>query len=253
MAYLTANLHQVPMAGHAVNIWVYDSTDAAATVLASGYISDSYDRGMRVGDLVFVRQFTTTAFTALTALTMHSCSASVNGTGATLSAILTGGTSVLSVATASSPLVTSDSAAGYGVGSIWYNTTTKVMWICGSASAGAAVWNPVNTIVTLGQGLNLATTTIGFVAPFKYRIDKLYGVKRAAVGGSGSATLTCSIATTAVTDGVLTSVTAGAAGDVYSATPSALNTGAAGDYIKVVSSGSATGTDDVYIVLTQVM
>ena len=35
-------------------IWIYQSTDAAATVDASGYFTDGYNRGMRQGDLCLV-------------------------------------------------------------------------------------------------------------------------------------------------------------------------------------------------------
>jgi hypothetical protein len=40
----------------------------------------------------------------------------------------------------SDPLVTSDSASGYSVGSTWVNTTTKVAFECLDATASAAVW-----------------------------------------------------------------------------------------------------------------
>lgn len=40
--------------GGAGSIWMYRSADAHATVDASGYFTDGYDRGMRDGDLCFV-------------------------------------------------------------------------------------------------------------------------------------------------------------------------------------------------------
>lgn len=40
----------------------------------------------------------------------------------------------------SDPLVTSDTSAGYRVGDIWVNTTTKVAFELVDATAGAAVW-----------------------------------------------------------------------------------------------------------------
>ena len=44
-----------------VNIWSYDTTDAVAVVDTAGYISDATARGMKVGDLVLVRVFSSLA------------------------------------------------------------------------------------------------------------------------------------------------------------------------------------------------
>ena len=41
---------------------------------------------------------------------------------------------------ASDPTVNDDSGDGYFAGSLWFNTSTQVMWVCTDASAGAAVW-----------------------------------------------------------------------------------------------------------------
>lgn len=46
--------------------------------------------------------------------------------------------------TTSDPLVTSDTSAGYRVGDIWVNTTTKVAFELVDATAGAAVWVLIN-------------------------------------------------------------------------------------------------------------
>jgi hypothetical protein len=35
-------------------IWIYQSTDGASTVDASGYFTDGYNRGMRQGDICLV-------------------------------------------------------------------------------------------------------------------------------------------------------------------------------------------------------
>ena len=43
---------------------VYDTVDPITTVRGAGYISDATARGMEVGDLVEVRVWTTTEFTA---------------------------------------------------------------------------------------------------------------------------------------------------------------------------------------------
>lgn len=62
MAYATGSLNvAVPRLGAGVTagslspaIWVYESADAPVTVLAAGYINDGGDKGMVVGDVVFV-------------------------------------------------------------------------------------------------------------------------------------------------------------------------------------------------------
>jgi len=41
------------------------------------------------------------------------------------------------------PLVTSDTDAGYSVGSIWVNTSTPEAFICVDATAGAADWDSI--------------------------------------------------------------------------------------------------------------
>lgn len=42
------------------------------------------------------------------------------------------------------PAVTDDSGDGYSVGSIWVNVTLDIAYICTDATAGAAVWAPIN-------------------------------------------------------------------------------------------------------------
>ncbi|MCW5747736.1 MAG: hypothetical protein KIT36_16225 [Alphaproteobacteria bacterium] len=57
MAYATSNPPRMVLdlgLGSYPKLWVYASADAAATVDASGYFTDGYDRGMRDGDLIFV-------------------------------------------------------------------------------------------------------------------------------------------------------------------------------------------------------
>jgi len=50
------------------------------------------------------------------------------------------------------PLVTSDAAAGYSVGSIWINTTADTAYVCLDTTNGAAVW----TEITAGAGGGIA-------------------------------------------------------------------------------------------------
>lgn len=38
-----------------VRVWSYSSADAVTSVRVSGYFTDGWDRGMRAGDLIYVR------------------------------------------------------------------------------------------------------------------------------------------------------------------------------------------------------
>lgn len=78
MAYATSN-PPVKFAGSlngAFNLWVYRSTDAAATVDAANYITNGGSLGMKVGDIVFV--IDTDASPVIT--TLHQVSATGDGT-----------------------------------------------------------------------------------------------------------------------------------------------------------------------------
>lgn len=44
-----------------------------------------------------------------------------------------------------------DAADGYSVGSFWYNVTLDLAWYCIDASTGAAIWQLVDPVRTLGQ------------------------------------------------------------------------------------------------------
>ncbi len=58
------SLWQSGLSGQRFQTHVYDTTDAITTVRASGYITDAEAKGIQVGDLIHVRQWTTTEFTA---------------------------------------------------------------------------------------------------------------------------------------------------------------------------------------------
>lgn len=76
------------------------------------------------------------------------------------------------------------------------------------------------------------------VSPVAGTIDKIYSVINGALT-TGDATLTGKIGATAITNGAITVTQAGsAAGDVDSATPTALNTVAVGDVISVTVGGT---------------
>ena len=60
MAYAVANppvlvMQSIAGVTNGPRIWLYKSTDAAATVDASGYITNGGNLGMKVGDFVFVQ------------------------------------------------------------------------------------------------------------------------------------------------------------------------------------------------------
>ena len=61
MAYSSAHLRKVLDFGGKVGgaLWVYDTPDAVATVYAAGYITDAGSKGMRKGDVVIHRRWTT--------------------------------------------------------------------------------------------------------------------------------------------------------------------------------------------------
>lgn len=62
MSYTPANLAQIVNGGigaGAPALWTHHSTDAAATVRVTGFITDGGDRGMKVGDILFHTQDTT--------------------------------------------------------------------------------------------------------------------------------------------------------------------------------------------------
>lgn len=67
MAYTSANLSLILQVIAGPGIWHHTSADATAAVDTSGFITDGGSRGMKVNDIVYHKDSTTTA----TALTMH--------------------------------------------------------------------------------------------------------------------------------------------------------------------------------------
>lgn len=85
-----------------------------------------------------------------------------------------------------------------------------------------------------------APGSVFFTPGFRGKIKKLSAVTPVAITGANTV-LTASIGTAAVTGGVVTMLLASsAAGDIFTATPTAANTFSPTDYIKVVSDGGAT-------------
>ena len=62
------------------------------------------------------------------------------------------------MAAAVNPAVTDDSAAGYSIGSEWFNTTADTHWVCLDAAVGAAAWK--ETTAAGGGGGSVATDVI---------------------------------------------------------------------------------------------
>lgn len=54
MAYATSGLTLISQGLTGPRLWRYESADARTVVDAAGYISDADDRGVQVGDLIFV-------------------------------------------------------------------------------------------------------------------------------------------------------------------------------------------------------
>jgi hypothetical protein len=85
-----------------------------------------------------------------------------------------------------------------------------------------------------------APGSVFFTPGYRGKIKKISAVTPVAITGANNV-LTASIGTTAVTGGVVTMLLASsAAGDVFTATPTAANSFSPTDYIKVVSDGGAT-------------
>ena len=61
MAYVPNGLSLIEsgLSGQSWNHWLLDTPDAVTSARVDGYISDGQSRGMKVGDLVTMRQWTT--------------------------------------------------------------------------------------------------------------------------------------------------------------------------------------------------
>ena len=68
------------------------------------------------------------------------------------------------------PLVTSDSSAGYSVGSVWINLTTGVVYTCCDSTASAAVWKAASSSFSNGGEAGGANRIIGNTDNFAFSI-----------------------------------------------------------------------------------
>ena len=96
--------------------------------------------------------------------------------------------------------------------------------------------------VLIGEIADISTGASSWVvAPYAGTIEKIYTVIDGAITNANAA-ISFEIATVAVTDGGITIAQASsAAGDVDSATPSALNVVTAGQAIEIITDGGSTG------------
>jgi hypothetical protein len=78
------------------------------------------------------------------------------------------------------PSTTSDSAAGYSVGSRWVNTSTRVAYVCLDATASAAVWN------RLAANVQTFTSNGTWTKPAWCTVVDIVLVGGGAGGGSGA-------------------------------------------------------------------
>jgi len=253
MSYDTNELKLVASGGPSGAIWVYEGTDTAATVAGSGFISDSGSRGMRVGDLLIVRQFSTTAKTSLTAQSFYSMTA-VTDAAATASAI-TGATSNLVASGTASVSAGYDIVDGNVIGSIYVETdqTPDEPYIATSVATAAAVWESAANDVVLSYtspALTSAAQTFRLVAPFAGRITAVRAIATTVATGATDKLVRLVISGVTVSSGSLTLADGDAAGTRYAATPTTGNTIAAGRQITLQCGAQpcATGVFNFFVV-----
>jgi hypothetical protein len=86
MAYVPGELRLIVSTmgnNGAPQVWALDGEDAHTAADAAGFVSDARARGMRVGDVVYYRQYAAVATKAsLTNVTMHYLAAINASTGA---------------------------------------------------------------------------------------------------------------------------------------------------------------------------
>lgn len=115
-------------------------------------------------------------------------------------------------------------------------------------NATAITWNDV--VLTLDIDDGSAEAVYYLLSPYAGTISKIWTVTDAAVA-TADITITAAIGATGVTNGVVTIATAAsAAGDIDSATPTALNTVTAGQAVNfTVTGGGAGGTPRIHLAM----
>ncbi len=228
-------------------MWIYDDTAEVATVVGAGYIATGADLGMRLGDIVIYRKFDSLTTLANSSMSLHNVS-SISGDAVTLTAAY-GSSSGLTVPVTSStgtPGATDDiSPSGYLLGSIWVETDQDQAYVNVDNTNSAAIWRPivdqfVMTWDTFSIDTDGTTVTMRMVVPQPANLIKAFTVNGAVTTSAGSAILTLSRNTTAITNGAITIDGTTGVGVTDSCTPTALNTFAAGDILTGVLSGTQT-------------
>ena len=123
-------------------------------------------------------------------------------------------------------------------------SATGTLIVASNASSVVDTYNAINNKINLTVTMADVSTagSVWVVAPVACTFDGLYSVINGAIA-TADAAITTEIGGTAVTGGSLTIANSGsAAGDVDSATPTALNTLAAGQALEIITDGASTNT-----------
>lgn len=135
------------------------------------------------------------------------------------------------------PAVTDDVTKGYGPGSLWYDATANLLYICESNSSGAAVWSRTGAQQSQTFGISFAIDTVAnqdytivLRAPFAGTITET-----ASQCTSGTATATFKVNTTAL-GGTANAVSS----TLQTQAQASANTFAANDLIKVTMSANSS-------------
>ncbi len=247
MAYNTEYLGGPIHFGSKANarMWVYDTTDLVATVIGSGHISDGYDRGLQLGDLVLIRKYDSLTTKANPSISFHTVTAVTSAENTTLSAAYgdDSGLTVPVVSTTGTPGVSDDVDLGYMLGSLWVETDQDQVYVNVDTTDGAAIWRPIiDQFVLTQDGISIdnngTTGQFRMVVPQPARLIKAMAVVHGATTDANSALITFSRNATVVTNGVITIAGTTAIGGVASCTPTAANVFAANDVLNGVVSGT---------------
>lgn len=241
----------------AAQMWVLDTVDLVATVIASGYISDAFMRGMQIGDQVTIRKFDSLTLRTNPSISLHQVTAVSESVGATLSAAYgdDSGLTVPVVSGTTTPTVNDDVGDGYALGSLWIETDVDEVYVTTDNSTAAAVWKPiVDHFMLTFQGLdidsnNAVTNAIALPVPVPAKLVSAFTVvEGVTTTAAGTVTVTLSRNGTAITNGVITIPGGSADGTVNSCAPTALNTFSAGDVLNGVMTTTSTADDVVNFV-----
>lgn len=255
MAYSNSELKLVASGGTTGQIWVYEGTDSAATVVGTGFITNSGSRGMRVGDLLIIRQFTSAAKTALSAQSLYSMTAVTDGSSA--ASAITGATSNLVASGTATIAVTDDVADGYLIGSIYVETDTSPdePYVCVNNATGGAIWQSMANDLTLFLQSSTALTSAGqtlarLVAPFNGRITAFRAIVLTGATGATDKLVRLVVSGNTVGSGSLTLADGDAIGTKYAATPTTDNAILAGNTITIQTGAQpcATGVFNFWVI-----